>query len=207
MNSELLARNLVLFVVLLSLGLLAYLFAAGRQVSEERGGRVLFLMGAFILPLLALGAGIARSFDSATRTEFCLSCHEMAPFAAGLEDRSSVMAVHYQNNLIPRDHACYSCHQDYGMFGDLRAKLRGLGHLYAHYFAPPRQRITLHEPFAVDNCLDCHEGARRFVESPSHQGQLANDGTLRRPGCLQGACHASAHPEAIADLRSPDGAP
>jgi hypothetical protein len=34
-----------------------------------------------------------------------------------------------QNNRIPKEHACYTCHTDYTMFGDVNAKMRGLQHI------------------------------------------------------------------------------
>ena len=34
---------------------------------------------------------------------------------------------HFQNKRIPADHACYTCHSDYTMFGDVDDKIRTIG--------------------------------------------------------------------------------
>ena len=51
---------------------------------------------------------------------------------------------HYQNNRIPRDKACFTCHTDYTLFGDAKAKLRGLRHVYVNYLgrSPRRSNST-----------------------------------------------------------------
>ncbi|MEI9815368.1 MAG: hypothetical protein WDO18_23165 [Acidobacteriota bacterium] len=43
-----------------------------------------------------------------------------------IDDPSYVPAQHYQNALVPRDHACYTCHTQYTMFGTVQAKLKGV---------------------------------------------------------------------------------
>ncbi len=57
--------------------------------------------------------------EHATSTKFCLSCHVMEDFGRSLyvDDPSYIPAMHFQNNRVPRDHACYTCHTDYTMFG------------------------------------------------------------------------------------------
>ncbi|MGH9674480.1 MAG: hypothetical protein ACRD44_14975 [Bryobacteraceae bacterium] len=62
--------------------------------------------------------------ERATSTTFCLSCHVMSEFGRSLhvDDRSYLPAAHYQDNLVNRNHACYTCHTDYTMFGTISAK-------------------------------------------------------------------------------------
>ena len=54
--------------------------------------------------------------------------------------RQALTAVHYQNRLVDRETVCYSCHKDYAMFGDVKAKLNGLRHVWAHYIAGVPQK-------------------------------------------------------------------
>src|SRR5436305_4285771 len=86
------------------------------------------------------------------------------------DDKSYIPAVHYQNNLVPRDHACYTCHTDYAMFGGVKAKMRGLRHIYVQYFGtvPKPADIKLYSPFPNSTCLHCHLGSRRFEEVNGH---------------------------------------
>jgi hypothetical protein len=69
---------------------------------------------------------------------------------------------------VPRDQACYTCHTDYTMYGDVNSKLRGLRHVYAYYIGKPAQPIKLYKPYNNRECLHCHLGARGFEESEAH---------------------------------------
>ena len=63
-----------------------------------------------------------------------------------VDDPSYIPAKHFQNNLVPRDRACYTCHTDYTMFGTMHSKLRGLRHVYVQYLGkiprPPTSSST-----------------------------------------------------------------
>jgi len=66
-----------------------------------------------------------------------------------VDDPSYIPARHFQNNLIPRDQPCYTCHTDYTLFGTIHAKFRGLRHIYVEYFGkvPHPADIRLYTPF------------------------------------------------------------
>src|SRR5690606_28526758 len=81
-------------------------------------------------------------------------------------------ATHYQNRLVERDHACYECHTDYAMWGDFKAKINGLKHVWVHYIGEIPEEIELYQPYPNYNCLHCHADGRRYVEAAPHQGQL-----------------------------------
>ena len=51
-----------------------------------------------------------------------------------IDDPSYIPASHFQNNRIPRNEACYTCHTNYAMFGGVKAKIGGLKHLAIYYF-------------------------------------------------------------------------
>jgi cytochrome c-type protein NapC len=106
------------------------------------------------------------------------------------DNPAALSAVHYQNRLIDRDSTCYSCHADYAMFGDVKAKLNGLRHVWVHYFGRMPGKISLYQPYPAANCLHCHDDARRFVEAPAHQPVL--DAVYQgKVSCL--SCHNVAH--------------
>ena len=86
-----------------------------------------------------------------------------------VDDKHALAAVHYQNRLVERDSICYSCHKDYALFGDVKAKLNGLRHVWAHYVAGVPASLALYQPYPNANCLHCHDDARRFVEHPPHR--------------------------------------
>jgi hypothetical protein len=52
---------------------------------------------------------------------------------------------HNQNNMVPRDQACYTFHTDYTMYADLNARLRGLKHVYMQYLGRAPQQIKLYQ--------------------------------------------------------------
>src|SRR5260370_17658681 len=113
------------------------LLAFRAELTRGRGGKILAFIALCILPVFAVWAGVREHLDRSTSTQFCLSCHVMSDFGQSLyvDDKSYLPAAHFQNNLVPRDHSCFTCHTDYTMFGDYRPKCRGLHHVYVQYFA------------------------------------------------------------------------
>ena len=190
---------------LVTIALSIYLSMYVDRLAEERAGRVLLLLGIAVLPLATLGVTVRHGLHESTRTAFCRdSCHEMAPFAKTLliDDDELVPAVHFQNNLLTRDHACFTCHADYTMFGDLKAKIGGLRHIYRHYVGGVPDEIELYEPFPNDNCLWCHRGARRFEGSKHHKTAAAPLAKILsgEVSCMKSDCHDLIHP--VDDLDS-----
>ena len=174
------------------LAILALLYFAAGTLAENHWGRVALLVGVVLLPVLLSGGALSYGFHESSRTRFCLSCHEMQRYGVSLfaDNRSALSAVHYQNRLIDRDSTCYSCHADYAMFGDAKAKLNGLRHVWVHYFGKIPDRIALYQPYPTANCLHCHDDARRFLEAAPHQPVL--DALYAgKASCL--GCHTTAH--------------
>ena len=132
------------------------------------------------------------SGSSPVPQQFCLDCHEMDGHGKSLflDDPLVLPAMHYQKRLIDRDHACFQCHTNYAMFGDLRAKVDGLRHVWVHYMEEPPAKLELYEPYPNTNCLHCHEDARSFAEAVPHRDQL--DALYRgERSCLE--CHEQGH--------------
>jgi cytochrome c-type protein NapC len=159
---------------------------------KHRSGRLALLMGVVVLPLLLSAGHLSFGFHESSQTHFCLSCHEMQSHGQSLfvDDKHALAAVHYQNRLIDRDTVCYSCHKDYALFGDVRAKLNGLRHVWAHYVAGVPEKLALYQPYANSNCLHCHDDARRFREQPAHAPVMESI-TAGTTSCL--TCHRVAH--------------
>ena len=178
-------------VVLAAIALIA-LLVLRPSLTAARGGRILAFLGFLVLPVLATAMGLSAHLEQSKSTEFCLSCHVMEPYGASLrvDDAAFLPAQHFQNNRIPRDRACFTCHTDYALFGDVKAKLRGLRHVYVNYLGEIPDQIALYEPYNNRECLHCHAGARSFEESELHRDMRAELGA-NETSCLD--CHDMAH--------------
>ena len=178
---------------------LAGLIGARAELTRVRGGKILAFATLFVLPVLATTLGFSEHMQRAESTKFCLSCHVMNDFGRSLyvDDPSYIPAKHFQNNLVPRDHACYTCHTDYTMFGPLHAKLRGLRHIYVQYFAktPAPAEIKLYTPFNNRECLHCHAGMRVYAEEPKHNKppDMMSRLNSNQVSCTTSKCHDTVH--------------
>jgi cytochrome c-type protein NapC len=164
-------------------------------ITVARGGKILAFIGFFILPVFAGLLGFENHVEHSKRTEFCLSCHIMEPYGRSLyvDDASYLPAAHFQNNRVPRDQACYTCHTDYTLYtGGIKAKFRGLHHLYAQYIGTPQHPIKLYQPFNNRECLHCHLGARSFEQGATHSAMM-DDIRSNQMSCLSSGCHDTVH--------------
>lgn len=162
------------------------------QLTASAGGKVLAFAALFLLPALALLGGGQEHLNRATSTQFCLSCHVMEPYGKSLvvDSTEALPAHHFQNRLLDRDHACYTCHTDYTLFGGVSAKMRGMKHLWVNTFGEIPAKIALYNPYKNRECLHCHAGMRKFEQSELHRdtrNDLASNGT----SCLE--CHSVVH--------------
>jgi cytochrome c-type protein NapC len=192
------AANMAVAIAALSI-VLGVLVVLRPDVTRVRDGRVLAFLALFLLPSMSVWAGVSQHMDRAKSTEFCLSCHTMADYGRSLyvDDRSYLPAAHFQNNRVPRERACYTCHTDYTMFGGLKGKWRGLSHVYVQYLGtiPKTGEIKLYQPFNNRECLHCHGGARSYMEASAHQKspdtlEKANSNQL---SCMSSRCHDTIH--------------
>jgi nitrate/TMAO reductase-like tetraheme cytochrome c subunit len=191
--------NVIEFLVAGMTALLAGLVAFRADLTRARGGKILAFIALFLLPALAMAAGLSQQMEKSKSTQFCMSCHVMEDYGKSLhvDDKSYIPAAHYQNNRVPRDQACYPCHSDYTMYGGLTAKIRGLRHVYIQYLGniPKPEDIKLYTPFNNRECLHCHAGARSYMETSSHHKtpdmlQLAAENKL---SCMSSRCHDTVH--------------
>lgn len=181
----------LLITALALLGALVLLFA-GDRLPGSRGGWIAVVLAVCVLPAIATTSGTTYAVKASSTTEFCLECHEMGEYGRSLfiDDRTVLPAVHYQNRLVDRDHTCFVCHTDYAMFGDFKAKLNGLKHVWVHYVGDVPETFELYQPYPNHNCLHCHEDGRRYVESPVHADKLEAL-TNNEISCLK--CHNRGH--------------
>ena len=166
--------------------------AVATEMVQHWGGRLALLFIAVLLPLAVSGGGVVAGVKRSSETTFCVSCHEMQPYGRSLfvDNDSSLPAMHYQKRLISRDQTCYACHTDYAMFGDVKAKLNGLKHVWVHYVSGPPDKLELYQPYPNYNCLHCHDDARGYLEVPLHQRHAAELAQGER-SCL--SCHDVGH--------------
>jgi cytochrome c-type protein NapC len=192
--------GLRIIIVFITLSLaLALLVCFRAQVTRDRGGKILAFVALFIFPVLATWLGFSQQMTRAESTRFCLSCHVMADYGKSLyvDDPSYIPATHFQNNLVPRGHACYTCHTDYTLFGPLEAKLRGVRHVYVEYLGaiPAPDKIKLYTPYDNRECLHCHAEARDFLQVDKHNkppGMLSRI-MSNKVSCLTANCHDTIH--------------
>ncbi len=178
---------------------LAMVIASRSGLTRANGGKIVAFVALFVLPAVALFGGFTTHMARAQSTDFCLSCHVMEDHGKSLmiDDPSYLAAAHFQNNRVPRERACYTCHTDYAMFGGVRAKMRGLRHLYVQYLGtvPAPAAIKLYDPFNNRECLHCHDGARTFEEQTAHVRTPALMGQIKgnQLSCSSSRCHDTVH--------------
>jgi cytochrome c-type protein NapC len=162
-------------------------------------GRAFAFAALFALPIAAALAGVEQHVELSKRTEFCVSCHVMGLHGRSLrvDDDSLLAAAHFQHGQVPRETACFACHTTYTMYGDLRAKLSGLRHVWVNYVTgPPKEtEIRTYRPYHNRECLHCHAGTRRFEEGKLHRLEAGRMKQIRKNqlSCLGKGCHELAH--------------
>jgi cytochrome c-type protein NapC len=199
---------------------LALLTVIHPELTRARGGKVLAFVSLCILPALAVWVGVNEHLERSTSTKFCLSCHVMTDFGRSLyvDDRSYIPARHFQNNFVPREHACFTCHTDYTLFGDYQAKWRGVHHVLVQYLGkiPKPEDIKLYTPYNNRECLHCHAGARAYEEASSHHKtpDMLALAAANRLSCTSSGCHDTVHDVGTLDgaklwkaTANPEGAP
>ena len=190
------ATTILIALILVSIVLLLVLVTRP-GLTVTRAGKILAFVAFLIFPVFAGGLGVSQHLDKSKSTNFCLSCHVMEDYGKSLhiDDKGFIPAVHYQNNLVPRDNACFTCHTDYTMFGDVKAKLRGLRHVYVQYLGTPSKPLKLYTPYNNRECLHCHLGGRSFEENENHTKEAQTLQMIKnnQMSCSTTDCHNIVH--------------
>jgi cytochrome c-type protein NapC len=169
------------------------------NLTRSRESKAFAFVALLILPSIAIWAGYNEQMDRAQTRQFCLSCHIMADYGKSLyiDDPSYIPAAHFQNNRVPRERACYTCHTDYSLFGTFNAKIHGVRHILVQYFGtvPKPEDIKLYNPFNNRECLHCHLGARKFEEGRAHSRTPDELGRIKlsQLSCMSSRCHEIVH--------------
>jgi nitrate/TMAO reductase-like tetraheme cytochrome c subunit len=162
-------------------------------------GKVLLLVALFLAPAIAAYGGVTEHLERSQTTGYCLSCHVMSDYGSSLraDDPAAIPAAHYQNNRIPRDYACISCHSEYGLSGDHRAMARFTRNTIETYLDRVPDKVRARRTRNRD-CLRCHVGARSFEENAAHQEGAAPMVSLPaikagKISCTRSGCHHVVH--------------
>jgi hypothetical protein len=154
--------------------------------------KLLAFAGFAAVPAATVAVANYHTFEGVHHVEACARCHVMQPMVTDMHDPYSdnLAARHYRNHWIPEDQ-CFQCHSDYGLAGNLGAKMTGFRHLARYTTHTYREPIAGRTTFNNQNCYKCHEGAPRFEAVASHHavGELLGRSAM---SCLN--CHGKAHP-------------
>jgi len=187
---------ILISIILTTIGLIL-LLVIKPSLTRMRSGKILAFIALFVFPVISGAGGTSEHVAYSKTTNFCLSCHVMDKYGQSLhvDDRSYIPALHYQNNFVPRDNACFTCHTNYTMYGDYKAKLRGLNHVYVQYFGKIPEKISLYTPYDNRECLHCHAGARSFEEGAMHNADPETLPAVKagKLSCLSTGCHETTH--------------
>ncbi|WP_332921030.1 hypothetical protein [Persicobacter psychrovividus] len=158
--------------------------------------RITVLFAIILIPLASIVFANYHVFVGMKETKSCVGCHVMAPMGNDLMDpnSSTLAARHFQKGYIQKE-ACYSCHEDYGFTGTLKGKMDGYRHLMKYVTGTYHEPIKYRGEFNYQNCLNCHEGTKKFHAVQEHVPVLENLATRKTISCLN--CHGRAHPEAV----------
>lgn len=162
----------------------------------------LLFLGFGALPISAAMASNAASMGHMKTRQFCGSCHVMVPFTDDAASfKSDTLASRHSRNSAFGEASCYTCHRDYGMFGEVFTKIGGLQHVW-HYYGEFKDltveeaipKIDLYKPFTNENCMQCHSThGKHWLGIKAHAGAVelvrANE-----VSCASVSCHGKPHP-------------
>ena len=148
-----------------------------------------------VLPAGAMFLANYHTFEGVHEVRGCAGCHVMRPMANDLMDPNSgtLAARHYKNKWIA-ENQCFHCHSDYGLGGNLEAKMTGFRHLARYTTRTYTEPLEARVRFDNKNCLNCHAGTPRFEAVQSHK--TGHDKLFANQMiCLN--CHGHAHPTTV----------
>jgi nitrate/TMAO reductase-like tetraheme cytochrome c subunit len=161
------------------------------RVPSSGVARALSVVAMGAVPAVWLLGMLLYADNQMHRVSFCTSCHEMYAYGNSLhvDDDESIPAVHFRNNLVPQEKACYTCHTNPGLLGYIDAKMRGMHDVRVHYFGKAPDQLELVAPFRNAVCLQCHGEAQSFLEGAGHQypETLIDELKAEEVSCLD--CH------------------
>jgi cytochrome c-type protein NapC len=172
--------------------------------------KVWLLLGLGVFPIGAALSGNLHGYQATMQRSFCASCHVMAPETSDSDDPhgTSLSSRHGRNKLFGAEN-CYTCHEDYGMFGTVVTKLGGMNHVWMYYtqyrnvsVEESKKTIALYKPFPNESCMQCHSTTLTLWNAVPDHKAIVDAARAGRVSCASGGCHGYAHPNA-----RPEGAP
>ncbi|MGH9443266.1 MAG: NapC/NirT family cytochrome c [Thermoanaerobaculia bacterium] len=188
------AQGLGIGLAIVDLGvLIATWWASGRRGLTSSLKRNL-LVGIAILPVVIIFFGYSYGLEKSKSVESCGACHVMTPYVSDLQNPASdsLAAVHFKNRYIQENH-CYTCHSDYGMFGTVKAKWEGLGHVVRYTLHDYSLPLKIARPYSNRRCLSCHGQSQKFLNPEAHSVEDQKHLVAGDMSCLD--CHGPAHPK------------
>jgi cytochrome c-type protein NapC len=164
--------------------------------------KVMLLLGLGVFPIGAAMAGNVEGYERTKARSFCGDCHVMIPHRDDSDDpKSESLSSRHARNKLFGDENCYTCHEDYGMFGTVLTKLGGMRHVWLYYteyrnttIPDAKEKIHIRQPFPNENCMQCHSTeVKLWLQNPDHRETL-NDLRADRISCASAGCHGYAHP-------------
>lgn len=175
---------------------------AFRPRPVTRAIKVVLLFGIGLLPIATAMTGNIAGYHATKQTQFCSSCHTMAPYGADSWNpvSTSLAARHARNDLFG-DENCYACHADYGMFGTVTTKLGGMRHVYEYLFhwgdldiTTSLERIEIRRPFQNATCMHCHSTRNPLFDAVGDHASARDQIRGGSVSCASAGCHGPAHP-------------
>ena len=162
------------------------------NISALTFNKMLAFLSLIVFSSMSVSVANYHVFSGVKEVSSCSSCHVMRPMVNDMTDPSSqtLAARHFANKWIPRQQ-CYTCHTDYGLSGNLKAKMDGYRHLARYTTGTYMEPIASPSLYDTDNCMKCHSDTRKFEVVSSHIAirERLSDSSI---SCLN--CHGSAHP-------------
>ena len=185
---------ILLILSVLCISLIIIILVQDPKKTTKPFGKWLLLLIFFVLSPMIYLLNFGNAVEESKKVKFCNSCHIMNGYVDNLKDPDSeyLSSLHYQYRWIARDQ-CFNCHSDYGLFGNAKAKMTGIKHVWAYYigFETP---IKLYETYNNKICLNCHAPVLAFQETAEHE-ENASEILSNEMSCLGADCHVGTHPE------------
>jgi cytochrome c-type protein NapC len=173
-----------------------------RRPALDRHAKLLLFFGLGVFPIGAAGAANVQGYQATQKRAFCGSCHVMKPYTEDSANKASLglASRHGRNAFFGREN-CYSCHEDYGMYGTVLTKLGGMRHVWLYYtefsgmsLEEAKSKIHIRKPYPNSNCMECHSTELQgWMRTPEHRSSL-DDVRAQKISCASPGCHGFAHP-------------
>jgi nitrate/TMAO reductase-like tetraheme cytochrome c subunit len=171
------------------------------DILSNRGKKFITLFVVGLFPFLSVAVVTDIDLERVKKVSFCEKCHTMKPYIDIVKgtDLEPLSALHYQNNWVKQESACYECHTSYTMFGPIQAKLKGLRHMYSYYVEGGNAKPKLYEKYDSRECLRCHGPSRRYLKMKKHTKDetLIQDLQAGKRTCIEQECHPVIHSKPV----------